>query len=181
MSDPSLIFGRAAFPLPSFGPAAAAGGILSGLSTGLSVVSALQQGNATAQGDYYQANNERVMAMEGFVKAQQTNVAGTQKLNDVLSNVRAVRSATGTDASSPTGTAIENRVFSLGGQDIGRQVHNIQDQAEGNLDAANFYQQSALSAMSAAGIGGASAALNGLSGLLKSNISVPPGAPPGSY
>lgn len=127
------------------------------LTTGLSLLGGAQQrkrsAEATAKGDIYESYNQRNLAQEGFVKAAQTNTAMTTHLDEVLANIKAVRASAGTEADSPTGTAILNRTESVGGQDISRSVRNIETEARQHEAAYQFYQQSAQDAIQA-GSGG---------------------------
>ncbi len=145
-------------------PAAGAAG-LSMLSTGLSVFSNLQQGNAQAKGLEFQAQAAENAAIGGQIKAAQTSTALHQDLMKTLSNIQSMRATAATEDNSPTGTAILNRTNALGQQDINRKVGNILEQSQEEKNAAAFYQQSASNALLGGQLGAAGSLLKGVAGL----------------
>lgn len=127
-------------------------GALTGLvTTGLSLMGGAQQrkraAEAEAKGDIFESYNQLIQSKQGFVKAAQTNEAMTQQLSNVIANIKAIRASAGTET-SPTEHAIVHRTQALGGQDISRSVRRIEEQAEQNQAAFEFYQQSAKDALS---------------------------------
>src|ERR1017187_3304268 len=133
----------------------------------LGAMSAQMSASATAKGDMFQAGQEETQFYQGMTKSFQTDTAMTQHLSSTIANIEAVRASSGASINSPSGDAIQNRVQGLGGQDISRDVSNIQQQAQEHLTAMNYYQNAAQDALQAGGLAAVGAIAGGIGSISK--------------
>ena len=122
---------------------------------------------AQAKGDEFQAKQNEEQYFQGMIKSFQTDTNMTNHLTATISNIEAVRAASGASINSPSGSAIQNRVEGQGNQDIAIDVSNMQQEASKHLDAMNYYNDAAQSALQAGGIAAAGAIAGGMGGMAK--------------
>jgi hypothetical protein len=129
------------------GAAAAAGPGISIASLGLSAYSDVLKGEGVQQGDIFKADMLEQNAQRGQVAALQTGADMTRKLATDLGNIDAIRAASHTDPSSPTGAAIRdtNEQFGLTQKSIA--VDNIMAQARQQEDEAAYLRSAGKSAL----------------------------------
>lgn len=128
------------------------------ISTLATAGSSIAGGMGTKAADDYQSERLQRAAEYGRVQAMQTSASGTEKLNNTLGNIEAVRAAGHTDPSSPTGAAIYDRTEYLGTRDINTRVDNIMAQVN-QEGADSAYLQKAGSFAMTMGIIGAGAGI----------------------
>lgn len=144
------------------GPVIGAGAsILGGSAAGRA---AEAQAQAQATGDFYQAQQEYINFQEGQLKATETSTAMTDRLTRTMGTVMAIRGGMGANPASPTGAAIENRIFGQGSQDIQRTVQNMELEATQHLLASSYYWQAGFTAQQA---GAQAASIDQTAGVLK--------------
>ena len=129
-------------------------------------IGAVQQGEAQAASDTQNAYNAADQYWEDRIKGNEQDTAMTQHLASTLSNINAVRAASGAELASPSGEAVQNATLGLGLQDIARTTLNANDQAQQQLMAMNFYNQQAQQARSNESLGVIGSLVGGLGGLL---------------
>lgn len=109
---------------------------------GLSAFSSYEKGVGEQSADEYKAQSLARAAEVGKVKAVQTSAQMTEKLNDTLGNIDAVRAAAHDDPTSPTGNAIRDLAEQRGIRAKTITVDNILEQVDQDTaDAA--YERSA--------------------------------------
>lgn len=100
-----------------------------------------------SQGDTYQAERLDVAAQYGDLKATQTQGQMTRNLNSTLSNIDAVRAASHTDPTSPTGAAVRSQAEDIGDSQIGITVGNITAQTDQERSDAAYYRTASANAL----------------------------------
>ena len=129
-------------------------------------IGAVQQGEAEAASDTQKAFNAADQYWEDRIKGNQQDTAMTQHLASTLSNINAVRAASGAELSSPSGEAVQNATLGLGLQDISRTELNANNAAMQQLSAMNFYNKAAEEARSNESLGVIGSLVGGLGGLI---------------
>ena len=86
-------------------------------------------------------------AQYGDLKAVQTGAQMTRNLNTTLGNIDAVRAATNTDPSSPTGAAVRDNQEAIGEDQRNIAVGSIEAQTAQNRTDAAFYRQASSDAL----------------------------------
>jgi hypothetical protein len=149
----------------------AAGGLASGTSLasiGFSAASAGLKAEGTATADQYQAEQLQQAAEYGELKATQTNAQSVRNLTNSLANIDAVRAASRTDPSSPTGAAVRGCTEAIGTEQKNITVDSITEQAAMDESNAAYLRQASSTALLGGDLGIAGAILNGAGGLFKS-------------
>jgi hypothetical protein len=149
---------------------AAAAPLAAGMSlvgAGLSAYSAYEKGAASAYADEYQAQRLEKSAQVGRVKAVQTSAQMTERLNDTLGNIDAVRAAAHDDPTSPTGAAIRDTAEARGVRAKTITVDNILEQAQQDEADAAYERGAAKYAMMGGEIGAGASLFSGLSSFFK--------------
>ena len=123
------------------------------------------QGIGTSNADLYQAKEMEQAAQYGDLKAVQTNAALTRNLNQTLGNIDAVRAASRTDPTSPTGAAVRNTVEATATSDKNIQVDSIMAQAEQDQANAAYLRSASSTALLSGSIGAFGDLLKGFSGM----------------
>jgi len=124
--------GGATMPGGGSGPS-----ILSLASAGLSAYGTILKGQGEQAADEYKAQSLERAAQVGTVKAAQTGAQLTERLNNTLGNIDAVRAAAHADPTSPTGAAIRDTAEYQGTREKTITVDNILEQtAQDESDAA---------------------------------------------
>lgn len=121
------------------GTGAAAGG-LSLASAGLSAYSTVLQGQATQTADDYKAESLTRAANVGITKAAQTGAQLSERLNNTLGNIDAVRAASHDDPTSPTGAAIRDLAEYQGDRTKTISVDNILEQSTQDTSDAAYLE-----------------------------------------
>jgi len=129
-------------------------------------IGAVQQGEATAAKDRQDEQNAVDMYWEDRIKGNEQDAAMTQHLASTMSNINAVRAASGAQMTSPSGEAVQNTTLGLGLQDIARTTLNANNEAMQQYQAAQFYAQSAQQAQDNESLGVIGSLVGGLGGLL---------------
>jgi hypothetical protein len=112
-------------------------------------VSAFGQSSA----DKYEAEEHQLASQEGTVKATQLNAGLTRNLNQTLGNIDAIRAASHTDPTSPTGAAVRGQIEATSTENKNIQVDSIMEQARQDADAAAYLRSASSDALLAGGIG----------------------------
>ena len=128
-------------------------------------MSSLSEARGTAAADKYKAEVLDLQAKEGELKATQTNAQLTSRLNQTLGNIDAVRAASHTDPSSPTGAAVRNQVESEYTNQKNIAVDSIKAQSLMDEGQAAYLRNAASSAMLSGGISAGAGLLKGIAGL----------------
>jgi hypothetical protein len=145
------------------GGAAAGAGGLSIASAGLSAYSTVLKGEGTQAADEYQAESLTRAANVGTTKAAQTGAQLTQRLNNTLGNIDAVRAAMHTDPSSPTGAAIRDTAESYGDTQKAITVDNILEQSNQDTSDAAYLRAAGAYALQTSEVGAAASFLGAAS------------------
>jgi hypothetical protein len=128
----------------------AAGGLASGTSLasiGFSAASAGLKAEGTATADQYQAEQLQQAAEYGELKATQTNAQSVRNLTNSLANIDAVRAASRTDPSSPTGAAVRGYTEAIGTEQKNITVDSITEQAAMDESNAAYLRQASSTAL----------------------------------
>ena len=133
-------------------------------------IGAVQQGEATAAKDRQDEQNAIDMYWEDRIKGNEQDTAMTQHLASTLSNINAVRAASGAQMTSPSGEAVQNTTLCLGLQDIARTTLNANNEAMQQYQAAQFYAKSAQQAQDNESLGVLGALAGGIGGLVEKFI-----------
>ena len=133
-------------------------------------IGAVQQGEATAAKDRQDEQNAIDMYWEDRIKGNEQDTAMTQHLASTLSNINAVRAASGAQMTSPSGEAVQNTTLGLGLQDIARTTLNANNEAMQQYQAAQFYAKSAQQAQDNESLGVLGALAGGIGGLVEKFI-----------
>ena len=147
------------------GAAAAVPAVLSLASAGLGAYGTMEQAKGTAAADTYQSEVLALQAQEGELKATQTNAQLTGKLNQTLGNIDAVRAASHTDPSSPTGAAVRNQVESESTNQKDIAVNSIKAQAGLDESQSAYLRNAASSALLSGKISAGAGLLKDFAGL----------------
>jgi len=133
-------------------------------------IGAVQQGEATAAKDRQDEQNAIDMYWEDRIKGNEQDTAMTQHLASTLSNINAVRAASGAQMTSPSGEAVQNTTLGLGLQDLARTTLNANNEAMQQYQAAQFYAKSAQQAQDNESLGVLGALAGGIGGLVEKFI-----------
>lgn len=109
---------------------------------------ALDQAGQTKQYDVYKAKTLSDAAEYGRTSAAQTDADMRLQLSDKIANIAAVRGATGTDPTSPTGAAIMARTSAVADMNRQQTIGNIQEQTAQDQIGARYYRQAGIDALS---------------------------------
>lgn len=120
---------------------AAAAGVASIASMGLSAYSSVAKGSATQAADDAQAAKLEQAAQYGKIQADQTATQYSENLNTTLGNIDVMRAAAGVDPTSPTTQAIEDKQTFLSNRASKSSVDNILQQGRQNEADANYLRQ----------------------------------------
>lgn len=143
------------------GAAANSASTLSMASVGLSAGGAILKGIGGFEADKYQSEKLERAAEFGRVKATQTSAQLTERLNNTLGNIDAIRAAGHNDPTSPTGVAVREYAEAQGERQRTISVDNIlQQSAQDEADAA-YMRHAGSIALLAGGVGGAAALTKG--------------------
>jgi hypothetical protein len=146
---------------------AAAAAPLSIAGIGLSAFGALEKGAATQAADQYQAEKLERAAAIGRVQAAQTSAQMTEKLNNTLGNIDAVRAAAHDDPTSPTGAAIRDLTEDRGNRAKSITVDNILEQVDQDTADAAYERSAGQYALLGGGLGAGADIFKGLGSVFK--------------
>lgn len=146
---------------------AAAAAPLSMMGAGLSAFSSIEKGMGSSVADQYQAERLERAAQVGRVQAAQTGAQLTQRENDMLGNIDAVRAAAHDDPTSPTGAAIRDTAENRLTTQKTITVDNILEQVDEDESDAAYERSAAKYAMTGGIVGGAASLLGGLGSAFK--------------
>lgn len=149
---------------------------ISGLAVGIGALSSLSSAQATANADTYKSEQLQLAAQEGELKATQTSGQLTQRLNQTLGNIDAVRAAARGDPSSPTGAEVRNTIESEGENQKNIEVGSILSQSAMDENNAAYLRSASSDALLNGALGAGAGILKGIAGL----PSLSGGAPSGS-
>jgi hypothetical protein len=146
---------------------AAASG-LSLASAGLKAAGDYESSRGTAAGDTYRAEELDRAAQYGELQASQTNAQATRNLSITLGHIDAVRAASRTDPSSPTGAAVRDFTEQVGTEDKGIKVDSLMAQAQQSESDAAYMRYASSRALLSGNIAMAGDIVSGISGAVKS-------------
>jgi hypothetical protein len=141
-----------------------AAGVASVGALGLKAYGDVLQGEGTQAADIYRAQSLENAAARGRVAAVQTGAAESIKIASDLGNVDAIRAASHTDPTSPTGAAVRDWHEQLGLTKKAIDVDNIMAQAMQQQSDAAYLRAAGKTALQG---GYLSAGVDVLSGLAK--------------
>jgi hypothetical protein len=137
-------------------------------SVGFSAASKGVAAQGQAEADVYKAQQLDEAAKYGELKATQTAGQMTRNLTMTLGNIDAVRAASRTDPTSPTGAAVRDYVENIGEEQRGITVNNIQQQARMDENNAAYMRTAASNALLGGDLSIAGTLLSALPGGIKS-------------
>lgn len=140
----------------------AAAPIMSLASVGLSAAGSYEKGVGQQAADNMRAAQLEEQAQYGRMAADETNANLLDKLNLTLGNIDAVRAASHTDPSSPTGAVIRDRTEMLGDQERQTRVGNINAQVSEDQASAAYMRSAGSFAMMQGEIGAGASLFGGL-------------------
>ena len=146
---------------------AAAAAPLSIAGAGLSAATSIMKGEGESYADQYQAQRLEKAAEIGRVQAVQTSAQMTQKENQMLGNIDAVRAAAHDDPTSPTGAAIRNTAEDMATTQKTITVDNILEQVQQDESDAAYERTASQYAMTGGILGAGASLLGGLGGAFK--------------
>lgn len=149
----------------------AAGGAAAGLSlasTGLKVFGDYESSRGTDAADQYRAEELDRAAQYGELQATQTNAQMTRNLAITLGHIDAIRAASHTDPTSPTGAAVRNTEEAIGTEQKDIKVTSYLEQAQQNEADAAYMRYAGSLALLAGDISMAGDVLGGLGGAVTS-------------
>jgi hypothetical protein len=158
------------------GQAAAGGASLA--ATGFKVYSDYIQSRGTSEADIYKAEVLQQQAQYGELKATQTNAQLTRNLAITLGHIDAVRAASHTDPTSPTGAAVRGTIEERGTEAKDISVENILQQSRMDEANAAYMRSAASNALLSGDVSMLSDAFSGIAGMLGS-MGGAPGTPSG--
>jgi hypothetical protein len=145
------------------GAAGAAGG-MSLASTGFKMYGDYLTSRGTAAGDVFEAQMREQQAEYGQLKAVQSNAQLTRNLAISLAHIDAVRAASHTDPTSPTGAAVRGTIEERGIEAKDITVENILQQSRMDEASAAYLRSSASNALLSGDIAMAGQLFGGLGG-----------------
>jgi hypothetical protein len=148
------------------GAGAAAGG-LSLASTGFKMFGDYVSSRGAAAGDVFKAEELEEQAKYEGLKASQTNAQMTRNLAITLGHIDAVRAASHTDPTSPTGAAIRGEAEQIGGMQKEITVESILQQKRLDEAGAQYMRDQSSRALLAGDIEMAGDLFSGGAGALK--------------
>lgn len=128
----------------AFGPIGTAAALA---GTALSAYSSYEQGQGTAAADQMKADELARKAQIGQAAAVEANANMTQRLNQSLGNIDAVRAAEHGSAASPTTAALRSTTAALANEDRIIKVGNILSQSEEDTASSDYEKQAGAFAM----------------------------------
>lgn len=121
-----------------------AAGLISGIMSGVSgIIGAMGQ----SAGQKWEAEKAKRAAEVGRVQADQIDASYRDELNSTISNIRAIRSASGASVNSPTGRAIEADQEKISNRDRKIDVGSRRMQATQDESDAKFRKSAAKTAL----------------------------------
>lgn len=154
--------------MPGFDPKTMGAGALSLASTGFSAFGQAESARGQSAADLYKAEQLHRAAEYGELKAQQTGAQMTRDLMQTLGNIDATRSAGHIDPTSPSAVAVHGYVESIGSEQRGITMANIEAQAQEDEASAAYLRRASSEALLGGDIGIAGTLLKGFSGALQS-------------
>lgn len=133
------------------GPAAVAG-------VGLSLASGIMGGEGQKAADQYQSAELSEQSQMGQAAASEENANMTQRLNQALGNIDAVRAASGDSMAAPTAQALRGVTTTNSNQQRVIQVGNILQQSAVDQAGANYMQSAGSFALEQGILGGVAGA-----------------------
>lgn len=134
-------------PLSSAGSASGLSSDLSLASLGLTAAAQGVAAQGTSTADLYKAEQLDEAAQYGELKAVQTNAQMTRNLSMTLGHIDAVRAASHTDPTSPTGAAVRDFVEQTGTEQKNITVDSIEQQARMDESNAQYMRQASSQAL----------------------------------
>lgn len=136
-----------------------------GLAGGMAgAANAEARGKSAFMSSMLSAEEAEIAAARGELKATQTDSFLRQQTSDTLANVMAVRSAAGTDSSSPTGAAVMNNFHQRADDARVIQTSNIRADAAMQRMNAMMYRMGGMQALSSSQSVADTMGLNGILG-----------------
>jgi len=120
---------------------------LSAPSLAFQGLSLIMGGMASAQGDAYQAAQSKEDAQIAKIQGLQTSTAYADNLNTTISNIKAIRAATGADPNSPSTAAYIQTQTDNSDRDRDIAVTGKEMEADQYSSDAMFYNSAASSAL----------------------------------
>jgi hypothetical protein len=133
---------------------------------GLSAYGSYEKGKGEQAADEYKAQSLERAAEVGRVKAAQTGAQMTEKLNQTLGNIDAVRAAAHDDPTSPTGAAIRDLTEARGERAKSITVDNILEQVDQDTADAAYMRTAGQYALLSGEVGAGGTVLGGIGKML---------------
>jgi hypothetical protein len=137
---------------------------------GLSAFGSLESAKGTSAADQYKAAELDRAAQYGELKATQTNAQLTRNQAITLGQLDAIRAASHTDPTSPTGAAVRDYTEQIGTERKNIQVDSILAQSQQDESDAAYLRSASSDALLSGDVSAASSILKGIGGAI-------PGAP----
>lgn len=132
---------------------------------GLTALSNVMTGQGTKAADNAQAGELDERAQLAQVAATETNANLTEKLNQSIGNLAALRAAAGDSPTSPTDVAVRSQTEAYANQNRVIQVGNILSQSEADTASANYLRQAGSFALNTSYLKAAGGILSGLASM----------------
>lgn len=139
-----------------------AGGAMSIASVGLSALGTMTKAKGEKAGDEFQAEELDRAAKYGELKAIQTGTQMTQRLNQTLGNIDAIRAASHDDPTSPSGNAYRDYQEDIGVTQRETAVGNILAQSRQQEADAAYLRTAGSRALLAGQLGAGGQILGGI-------------------
>jgi hypothetical protein len=136
-------------------------------ATGFAMASEYTKSRGEAAAEKFKAEELEQQAQYGELKATQTNAQMTRNLAISLGRLDAIRAASHTDPSSPTGAAVRGFIEERGTEAKGITVENILQQSRMDEANAAYMRSAASNALLSGDIAMLGTAFSGAAGTLK--------------
>jgi hypothetical protein len=142
-------------------------GAISLASVGFQAGGAVLKGVGQSTADTFQAEEASRKAEYAGLEAAQKNAQMTRNLGITLGNMDAIRAASKTNPTSPTGAAVRDFTNYTGTEQKNIKVDSIMAQAQEDEANAAYLRSASSTALLSGGIGAAGSVFQGIGGYLK--------------